>query len=112
MLDGLQAEVRFHVHHAGVLENLLHYQFRKVIYAVSHHLHEVVLRAAHGVTFNDMRLLGYPLVERFSAFIRLFFHRHLYECGDGKPQFALIYLGEVTAYEAGSLQRLDAAKSR
>ena len=100
------------MHHAGVFQNLPHHQIRKVVDAAGHHLHQVILRAAHGMAFDDVRLPRHPFMKGLRALVRLFLHGDLHERGDVESEFPLIDFGGVAADDPGGLKRLDAAESR
>ena len=75
-----------------------------------HNLHHVVVRAAHGVALDDVRLGVHLRMEGLRGVVGLFLHGDLHEGGHGEPELVLVDIGRVATDRSGRLELLDPAK--
>ena len=112
VLDLAQAEARLDMPDSGVLEDFLHDQFREMIDVPGEHLHDVVVAAAHGVAFDDMRLRCDPRVEVVRTRVGLLVHVDQHERGDRESKRPRLDYRRVPGDDPVPLEFLHPSKTR
>ena len=94
-----------------ILQDVVHHQRREVVHVSGHDFQQVVVGAACGVAFHDVRLGAHSIVERRRAFRGLFFHRHEHERRDGEIERSLIENGGIPVDDAGPFQNAKSSQT-